>query len=136
MRGTKWRGRFWAARLGLLALALNTLVPVHLAFDLAEAFEPAHLCGVRVGAGNVEQRLLALLSGHRDADGKSDEHGKHHGTACPVCSALGSLAGLAPPSPTALPVPLPTEPPATLSLIVGESVGAPAAYRSRAPPLA
>ena len=130
------RGKVWAARLGLLALVLNALVPVHLAFDLAGAFEPAHLCGARIDAGNVEQHLLALLTGHRDADGKSDEHGKHHGAACPVCSALGSLAGLAPPSPTALLVPLPTGLRATLSVIEGESVGAPAAYRSRAPPLA
>src|SRR5690242_14609331 len=37
MRARYWRGRIWAARLGLLALALNALVPVHLAFDLAEA---------------------------------------------------------------------------------------------------
>jgi hypothetical protein len=78
--------------------------------------------------------LLALVSGHRDADGKSHEHHKHR--ACPVCSALGSLAGLAPPSPTALPVPLPTGLRATLSVIEGQSVGAPAAYRARAPPLA
>jgi hypothetical protein len=130
------RGRIWAARLGLLALVLNALVPVHLAFDLAEAFEPAHLCGARVGAGNADQHLLAVLSGHRHADGKSDEHGKHHRTACPVCSALGSLAGLAQPSPTALPVSLPTGLPAMLSVIEDESVGGPAAYRSRAPPLA
>ena len=136
MRGTMWRGRVWAARLGLLALVLNALVPVHLAFGLAEAFEPAHLCGARIAAGNVEQHLLALLSGHRDADGKSDERGKHHGTACPVCSSLGSLTGLAQPSPTALPVPLPAGLRATLSVIEGESRGAPAAYRSRAPPLA
>jgi hypothetical protein len=130
------RARVWAARLGLLALVLNALVPVHLAFDLAQAFEPSHLCGVRVGAGNIEEHLLALLSGHRDTNGKSDGHGKHHGTACPVCSSLGSLAGLTPPSPTALSVPLPTRLRATLSVIEGESFGAPAAYRSRAPPLA
>ena len=44
MRMRMWRGRNWAARLGLLALVLNALVPVHLAFDLAEAFEvPGHV---------------------------------------------------------------------------------------------
>jgi hypothetical protein len=134
MRVRNWRGKFWAARLGLLALVLNALVPVHLAFDLAEAFEPAHRCGAHAEVGDAERSLLALLSGHRDADGQSDEHHKHH--ACPVCSALGSLAGLAAPSPTALPVPLPTGLRATLSVIEGESFGTPAAYRSRAPPSA
>ena len=86
MRARPWRGRIWAARLGLLALALNALVPVHLAFDLAEAFEPAQHCGTHVEAGGAERRLLAMLSGHPEADGTSDEHGKHH--ACPVCGAL------------------------------------------------
>ena len=129
-----WRGRIWAARLGILALALNALVPVHLAFDLAEAFKPAHLCGARAESGDAERPLLALPRGHRDADGKADKHDKHH--ACPVCSALGALAGLPAPSPTALAVPPPPGLPATLSVIEGESAGAPAAYRSRAPPSA
>src|SRR5271168_1645677 len=134
MRARKWRSRIWAARLGLLALALNALVPVHLSFGLAEAFEPAQQCGAQVEVGGTERLLLALLSGHRETDGTSDEHGKHH--ACPVCSALGSLAGFAPPSPTALlalaPAGLPTAHPITQA----ERVGAPAAYRSRAPPVA
>ena len=134
MRARKWRSRIWAARLGLLALALNALVPVHLAFDLAEGFEPAPQCGAPVEVGGTERLLLALLSGHREADGTSDEHGKHH--ACPVCSALGALAGFAPPAPTALLVPSPARLPAALFVIQAERVGAPAAYRSRAPPVA
>jgi len=134
MRARQWRGRIWAARFGLLALALNALVPVHLAFDLAEAFEPSQQCGSHVEVGGAEQRLLALLSGHREADGTSDEHGKHH--ACPVCSALGALAGFAPPAPTTLVVPSPARLPAALFVIQAERVGAPAAYRSRAPPVA
>ena len=134
MRARQWRGRIWAARLGLLALALNALVPVHLAFDLAEAFEPEHQCGVHAEVGGAERRLLALLSGHRDADGKSEEHGKHH--ACPVCSAIGSLAAFAPPAPAALSFPLPVGLPVAQSVIQAERVGAPAGYRSRAPPLA
>ena len=134
MRTRQWRGRIWAARLGLLALALNALVPVHLAFDLAEAFEPTHLCGTNAEVDDGEPQLLALLSGHRDADGKPEEHGKHH--ACPVCSAIGSLAAIAPPAPAALSLPLPAGLPAAHSVIQAERVGAPAAYRSRAPPLA
>jgi len=134
MRVRKWRGRIWAARLGLLALVLNALVPVRLAFDLAEAFKPAHLCGAHAEVGDAERSLLAPLSGHRDADGQSDEHYKHQ--ACPVCGALGALAGLPAPSPTALAVLPPADLPATLTVIEGESAGAPGAYRSRAPPLA
>jgi hypothetical protein len=134
MRARQWRGRIWAGRLGLLALALNALVPVHLAFDLAEAFEPAQHCGAQIEGDHAERRLLALLSGHRETGGASDEHGKHH--ACPVCSALGALAGLAPPAPMAMlalfPVGLPTAHP----VIQAERVGTPAAYRSRAPPVA
>jgi len=134
MRVRKWRGRIWAARLGILALALNALVPVHLAVGLSEAFKPTHLCGARAEVGGAERHLLALLSGHHGANGESDEHSKHH--SCPVCSTLGALAGFVPPTPIALSVPLPAGLPATLSLAESESVGAPAAYRSRAPPLA
>jgi hypothetical protein len=124
----------WAARLGLRALALNALVPVHLAFDLAETFEPAQQCGAHIEAGGAEQRLLALLSGHRETDGTPDEHGKHH--VCPVCSALGALAGFAPPALTALPALFRVALPTAHFVIQAERIGAPAAYRSRAPPVA
>ncbi len=134
MRARQWRGRIWAARLGLLALTLNALVPIHLAFDLAEVFEPSQQCGAHLDAGGAEQRLLALLSGHRETGGRSDEHGKHH--ACPVCSALGALAGFAPPAPTALLALFPEGLPTAHSVIQTERFGAPAAYRSRAPPVA
>jgi peptidoglycan/LPS O-acetylase OafA/YrhL len=134
MRLRRWRARFWAARLGLVALALNALVPIHLSFDLAAAFEtPAH-CGASVAGDSAERHLLALFSGHHGANGKSDEHSKHH--ACPVCSTLGALAGFVPPTLIALSVPLLAGLPATLSLDESESAGAPAAYHSRAPPLA
>ena len=134
MRARQWRGRIWAARLGLLALALNALVPVHLAFDLAEAFEPSRQCGAHVEVDGAEQRLLALLSGHRESDGTSDEHGKHH--TCPVCSALGALAGFAPPARTALLALFPVGLPMAHFVTQAERAGAPAAYRSRAPPVA
>jgi hypothetical protein len=126
------RGRIWAARLGLLALALNALVPIHLAFDIAEALEVPQ-CSAHAEAESAEQSLLALLSGHRHANGKSDEHGKHH--ACPVCSALGSLAAFAPPAATALLIPAPADLPTAHFLVQTERFGTPAAYRSRAPPV-
>jgi hypothetical protein len=126
------RGRIWAARLGLLALALNALVPIHLAFDIAEALE-APQCSAHAAADNAERGLLAFLSGHRHADGKSDEHSKHH--ACPVCSALGALATFMPPAAAALSIPAPADLPKAHFLVQAERFGAPAAYRSRAPPL-
>ena len=79
MRLQTWRSRIWAARLALLGLALNALVPIHLAFDIAEALEAPQCAHTEVD--NAERHLLALLAGHRDANGKSDEHGKDH--ACP-----------------------------------------------------
>jgi hypothetical protein len=132
MRLRTWRGRIWAARLGLLALALNALVPIHLAFDIAEALE-APQCSARAEADNAERSLLALLSGHRHANGEAEDHNKHH--ACPVCSALGSLAAFAPPAAMALSVPAPAALPTPHFLVQTERFGAPAAYRSRAPPL-
>ena len=92
MRVRKWRGRIWAARLGLLALALNALVPVHLAFDLADAFEPAHLCGAYAEVGGAERSLLAMLGGHRDADGQSDKRHKHRMSRVRHAGRSGRLA--------------------------------------------
>ena len=132
MRMRTWRGRIWAARLGLLALALNALVPIHLAFDIAEALE-APQCSAHAEVDNAEWHVLALLAGHHDANGKSHEHGKHH--ACPVCSALGSLAAFAPPAATALSAPAPATLPTAHFLVQTERSGPAAAYRSRAPPL-
>jgi hypothetical protein len=134
MRVRQWRGTIWAARLGLIALALNALVPIHIAFDLAEALEPSHPRCAHAKSGGAERQLLAQLVGHREAGDKSDGHGEHH--RCPVCSALGALAGLAVPAPTALAVPARVALPAALPISESEPFGPPAAYRSRAPPLA
>src|SRR5215472_7941828 len=104
MRSRSRRGTEWAAWLGLLALAVNTLVPVHLAFDLAEALAPARQ-SANEAAGGAEHRLLALLSGHRETETPAHEHGRHghsHHHECAVCSALGALAGLAQPTLEAL----------------------------------
>ena len=131
MRLQTWRGRIWAARLALFGLALNALVPIHLAFDIVEALEAPQCAHTEVD--NAERHLLALLAGHRDANGKSDEHGKHH--ACPVCSALGSLAAFAPSASTVLLIPAPGNLPTAHFLVQTERFGAPAAYRSRAPPV-
>jgi hypothetical protein len=133
MRVRQWRGRIWAARLSLLALAVNALVPVHLAFGIAEVLGAPPQCSAHVEAGGVERLLLALLGGHRDAGGTSDEKSKHH--ACPVCGALGALAGFAPPAPAVLSALSSGGLPHAHSVIQAERAGPPAAYRSRAPPV-
>jgi hypothetical protein len=126
------RRRIWAARLGLLALVLDALVPIHLSFDIAEIFE-AQQCSAHAQVDNPERHLLALLIGHHGANGKAEEHGKHH--ACPVCGALGALAGFVPPASTVLVIPRPADLPTAHFLVQTERFAAPAAYRSRAPPL-
>src|SRR5215469_7282283 len=138
MQARKWRGTVLAARLGLLALVLNSLVPIHIAFDLAEALAPAHhrSAHTHAGAGSAERHLLAFLVGHLHVGGKSHDHGNAHGAACAVCSALGALAGFTPPMPTALSAPVTSELPTALSVVQGELVRTTAAYHSRAPPAA
>jgi hypothetical protein len=126
----------WTAWFGVLALALNALVPVHLAFDLAESFEDAQAPGAEPETHTAEWSVLARLSGHHETGGESHEHGKGHRTDCPVCSALGALAGLAPAAIIALPLPPPAAVPAVLPALAGPPTGAPLAYRSRAPPVA
>jgi Protein of unknown function (DUF2946) len=131
MRLRRLRGNGWAVRLAILALALNALVPVHLAFDLADALAPA--AHHAAGGHGLAWRLLARLSGHLRPAG---DHGKNH-SECPVCSALASLGGAPPAAAPVLPVPLAIAA-ATISLqslVVREAAPA-AAYRSRAPPLA
>jgi hypothetical protein len=128
----------WAAWLGLLALAVNALVPVHLAFDLAEALAPARQSADEE-AGDAERHLLALLSGYREAESPADEHGKHeHGHrdhhGCPVCSAFGALTGLALPTPVLLPFADAAGLAAPLPASEIEPAGNPVGYRSRAPP--
>jgi len=139
MRSGKATWSAWAAAwLGAIALTLNALVPVHVAFDLAETLDPAHQERTPVSGHDLEWRLLALLTGHVDGAGSSDHHDTHHHHRpdCPVCSALGALAGFAPTSVAALPVPAPAEAIIAVAAIASEPAKAPAAaYRSRAPPL-
>jgi hypothetical protein len=139
MRWLRAKGANWAAWLGVLALALNLLVPVHLAFDLAEALEPAQHEDAQ--PTNLSRRLIAFVAWHRERSGdeEADHHGgqHHHGAACPVCSALGSLAALAIPVAAMLALPVAASvavaalPPDTRPVALF-----PAGYRFRAPPYA
>lgn len=127
-----------AAVLGMMALGLDALVPVHLAFDLAEAVatgEPHN--GVGPDEHDFEWRLLARVAGHHDTGVKSDGHSgrRRHHADCAVCSAIGTLAGVAPAAAVKFPLPATVEAPIVVAAIIGEPDGAPAAaYHSRAPP--
>ena len=142
VRSGKSRCVGWAAWLGVFALALNALVPIHLAFDLAAAFGAAQPSRAHSVADDREWSVLAQLSGHgqTDADsperGKSHQHGKGQPTPCQICSALGALAGFVPAAAVALPLPPPAPVPTALAAIGGEPARVPLAYRSRAPPIA
>jgi hypothetical protein len=131
-----------AAWLGIVALSLDALVPVHLAFDLARASETAaHREDSSAGTRDFSWRLLALATGHHHEEvpsgGSSDDHFKHHHPNCAVCSSLGTLAGFAPAAAVPLSVPIRVEAPILHAAIASEPPAAPAvAYRSRAPPTA
>jgi hypothetical protein len=139
MRPGRPRLRAIAAWLGVLALSLNALVPIHLAFDLAHALRhEAHHDSTFAGGGDLEQRVLALLSGHLHAGGKPDHHGKQHrGPDCPVCGSLGTLAGFAPTAGAVLSAPVPIPAAILVAAAAHEPDGASlTAYHARAPPLA
>jgi hypothetical protein len=123
-----------AAWLGILALSVNALLPIHLAFDLAEA-----LAGTRLGQASPHHHegrdLLAALAGHRDSGGKPGAPASRNHIDCVVCGSLGTLAGFAAAAGIALPTPAPLDVPALLAAATLELRGAsPNAYRSRAPP--
>ncbi len=138
-----------AAWLGVIALGLNALVPIHLAFDLDHAFEAAaQRQNAPAARHDLTWRLLALLTGHLDqgqssgdnADGHgkgADSHGKPHHPDCAVCSSLGTLAGFAPATTVPLAAPTRIEAPILRAATnrAPRAVTA-VAYRSRAPPIA
>ena len=134
MRLARLRRVRWAAWVGLLALAFNALLPIHIAFDLAEAADAGYPHGARYHVHGVEWTALARLSGHDGGNGKSGEHGNAHPAACAVCSALGALAAFAPAAAVALLLPPAAALPAAFAAIGGQPAGLPLAYRSRAPP--
>ena len=119
------RGVRWAGWLGVLALALNALVPIHLAYDLAAAIADRPAAGEHAGHH------------HQHSDGKPHHHHGDDGKACQFCAAAVTLAGFGLPSAVVLPTPTAD----AASLPAGAAVrfvlkAAPAAYRSRAPPIA
>jgi Protein of unknown function (DUF2946) len=128
----------WAAWLGVVALAINALVPIHLAFDLADAVGPAHHHEPHLGDRDPQRDFLAVLVGHHhDSHDKSNGHGSDHQTTCPVCGAFGAVTGLALASTPPLPVPAATSVASPMAAPEnGRAAPSAASYRSRAPPLA
>jgi Protein of unknown function (DUF2946) len=142
MRPNRMRLGAIAAWLGVIALGLDALVPIHLAFDLGRAFEhPSHRRDSGAAGHDLSSRLLALVTGHHDEDAQSGDgtkdHGKHHHADCAVCGSLASLAGFAPASAVLLPVSIRIDVPTLLAAAeIPPRADCTAAYRSRAPPIA
>lgn len=133
MRLRRLRRIGWAVWLGVAALVLNAMVPVHLAFDLAEALGAAPS-----NEADPSWVLFAKLSGHLAPADDDHDGDHHHHPNCPVCSAFGALSGLAPATPPLL-LSLPQFPAGTPAILPSEGRpdgGAVVAYRSRAPPTA
>lgn len=125
-----------AAWLGLIALGLDALVPIHLAFDLGHAAAAGRHREQPAGQ-NFIAALLTLVTGHHDAAGGGNNPEKHHpGDHCAVCSAIATLAGFAPAA--APPVAMPADCHAVVLAalpVAAPHTGPLAAYRSRAPPI-
>jgi hypothetical protein len=133
--GGRSKLRIIAAWVGVLALGLNALVPIHLAFDLAAALageRPAH-------AGNHhhdEHSLLAALVGHRHADSKSNAPPGGGHPDCGVCGSISTLSAFAAAATSPLPIPAFLGGPTLRTAATAVLRGGPfAAYRSRAPPV-
>ncbi len=126
-----------AVWLGVIALGLNALVPVHLAFDLAHALAPNRDAAADHD-NDLVRCLLTLVIGHHDEDeDQSPAHKQHHHTDCAVCGAISTLAGFAPAAAVLLAAPILVYAPTLPIIELGAPQTAPfTAYRSRAPPLA
>ncbi len=142
MRPNRLRLGAVAAWLGVIALGLDALVPIHLAFDLAHAVEPlSHREDSGAAEHDLSSRLLTLLTGHHDEDAQpgdgTQDHGKHHHADCAVCGSLATLAGFAPASAVLLPAPIRIEVPVLRAAAdTARHADCAVAYRSRAPPTA
>ena len=136
MRSVRPKVNSIAAWLGICALILNALVPIHLAFDLADALDNGH----REHVGHHHHHgsrdgLLAALVGHRHSDGNSEGQSKHPHPDCAVCGTLGAIGGFAPASAIAVPVPTLVDALPAPDATTGDFRGLfHVAYRSRAPP--
>jgi len=127
-----------AAWLGVIALGLNSLVPIHLAFDLAHTLAPDRQVKDAAADHDLVRCLLTLIVGHHDEDeDQPPAHKGHHHAECAVIGAIGTLAGFAAAAAVPLAVPIPAYAPTLPTIERGAPRAAPlVAYQSRAPPLA
>jgi hypothetical protein len=124
-----------AAWLGILALNVNALLPVHLAFDLADALAGERHEQACPWHQHDGRHLLAALAGHHDSGGKSGAPSNRSHIDCFVCGSLSALAGFAGSAGIALPTPTLVDTRMSLAAATVELRGASTfAYRSRAPP--
>ena len=137
MRPNRLRLKAVAAWLGIIALGLNALVPVHLAFDLAHTIAPDHHHPGAEAGYDLVRSLLSLLTGHDEDRDQPAPDKEHHHDHCAVCAAVGALAGFAPAAAAPLAVPTAVDP--TVLTVASAAIPRPAvpsAYHARAPPLA
>lgn len=123
------RAGLGAAWLGILALSLNLLIPIHLILDLGDVRDDEPSSPIQA------DNFLAALVGHREGGGELPG-GDHRHVNCAVCGTLAALTGIAPTAGIALPMPGVT--PAIVRAPAGIGYPTPAPpppYRSRAPPL-
>ena len=114
---------------------IYVLVPIHVAFDLAESIYTPQQLEAAARSRTLEWRVLALLTGHHlDRADSDDGHG--HRTPCAVLCAGGTLAAAVtaacPVLPPAIWEAMFTAPPTVDQFHVVSSL---AAYHARAPPI-
>jgi hypothetical protein len=140
MRPLRLRVGAIAAWFGVVALALNALVPIRFVYGLAFGFVDARECGHYEGQAVARQDpgwwVLALLTGYDETRDPSHAHKGLHPAAGAICGVVGSLADFVPAAATATPSPLRfaelrRSPAASENLPSGTVA---AAYWSRAPP--
>jgi hypothetical protein len=137
MRPNRLRLKAIAAWLGVIALGLNALVPIHLAFDLANAIVPVHPHAEADTDHDTVRSLLTLLIVYDEDQDQPASDKRHQHSHCAVCAAVGTLAGFAPVVVAPLVVPISVDA-ATLTVASAAAPhpAPPTAYRARAPPVA
>jgi hypothetical protein len=138
MRPNRPRLRTIAAWLGVIALCVNALFPIRVAFGLAADLTHARECGhYHTGATPPDPawQVLALLTGQDSTADPSQSHKGLHPVAGAVCGFVASPAAFTVPLAAALALPA-TLADARLTLAAAADEPRPtvSAYHSRAPP--
>jgi len=134
MRQSKRLRSAFAAWLGIVALAIQALIPALLAAEI-EIADREHGASVFTlcAFGHVH-----LATTHDEPGGSNTpQHDGKLGAACPICIALIASPAFTAPAPVALPLPLASAiaAPAPIDAQEAPVRFATSAYRSRAPPI-